>query len=87
VRHIGGLMPITAGQPSPAYDRSWDDIQEMLYEAELRQKDWIKAFYLAQDDKDKELMKDAARNKKALDGVIKTLQWTLGYPGVEHPLD
>jgi len=32
-------------------------------------------------------MKDAARNKKALDGVIKTLQWTLGYPGVVHPLD
>ncbi len=80
-------MPITAGQPSPTYDRSWADIQEMLYEAEQRQKQWIKAFYYAQSDGDKDLMKDAARNKKALDGVIKTLKWTLGYPGIEHPLD
>ena len=80
-------MSVTAGQPSPSYDRSWREIQEMLYEAEQRQKEWIKAFYLAQSDGDKDLMKDAARNKKALDGVIKTLQWTLGYPEIEHPLD
>ena len=36
---------------------------------------------------DREGMKDAARNHKALDGVVKTLQWTLGEEGVEHPLD
>ena len=29
----------------------------------------------------------AARNHKALDGVIKTLRWTLGEEGVDHPLD
>jgi len=33
------------------------------------------------------LMKDAARNKKALEGVIKTLRWTLGDKNVPHPLE
>jgi len=32
-------------------------------------------------------MKEAARNHKALDGVIKTLKWTLGEEGVSDPLD
>jgi hypothetical protein len=32
-------------------------------------------------------MKEAARNHKALDGVIKTFRWTLGEEGVDHPLD
>lgn len=31
-------------------------------------------------------MKEAARNHKALDGVVKTLRWVLGEEGVDHPL-
>ena len=38
-------------------------------------------------DGDRDGMKEAARNHKALDGVIKTLRWTLGEEGVDHPLD
>jgi hypothetical protein len=32
-------------------------------------------------------MKDAARNKKALEGVIKTLRWTLGDKNIKNPLN
>ena len=32
-------------------------------------------------DGDRDGMKEAARNHKALDGVIKTLRWTLGEEG------
>ena len=27
------------------------------------------------------------RNYKALEGVVKTLKWTLGEKGIEHPLE
>jgi hypothetical protein len=32
-------------------------------------------------------MMEAARNFKALDGVIKCLKWVLGEKGVNHPLE
>ena len=32
-------------------------------------------------------MKEAARNHKALEGVVKTLKWTLGEEGIDDPLD
>jgi len=32
-------------------------------------------------------MREAARNKKALEGVIKTLKWTLGEKGIKDPLN
>ena len=36
-----------------------------------------------QGEQGQEGMKEAARNHKALEGVIKTLRWTLGEVGVE----
>jgi hypothetical protein len=36
---------------------------------------------------DKESMKDAARNAKALEGVEKTLRWVLGESGIRDPLN
>ncbi len=36
---------------------------------------------------DKVAMKDSARNKKALEGVVKTLRWVLGDKNVMHPLE
>jgi hypothetical protein len=32
-------------------------------------------------------MKDAVRNYKALEGVIKTLKWTLGDVSIDTPLE
>lgn len=70
-----------------AYNRSWSEIEKMLGRAIDMQKKWRSAFETAQQFNDRGAMKDAARNSKALDGVIKTLRWTLSEEGIEHPLE
>ena len=76
----------TSQEPLRSYDRSWDEIEHMLNEAIRVQNGWIDTFFQAKKIGNKDTMKEAARNKKALEGVIKTLMWTLGEEGVEHPL-
>jgi len=58
----------------------------MLYEAVEVQNTWRYAYDSAKAAKSKTDMMDAARNHKALEGVIKTLRWTLEYAGVGSPL-
>tara|TARA_R110000744_G_scaffold99087_2_gene191418 strand:- start:97 stop:336 length:240 start_codon:yes stop_codon:yes gene_type:complete len=69
------------------YDRSWEQIESMLEKAETKQTKWIMDFHNARANNDKETMKECARNKKALEGVIKTLRWTLGDRKIQHPLN
>tara|TARA_R100000951_G_scaffold116598_2_gene129249 strand:- start:11057 stop:11296 length:240 start_codon:yes stop_codon:yes gene_type:complete len=69
-----------------SYDRSWVQIETMLIRAEKKQNDWIIKFHEAKELGDKETMKECARNKKALEGVVKTLRWTLGDRVIENPL-
>ena len=76
-----------SAEPVRSYDRSWGEIEEMLEKAVARREQWKKGFELCRRDGDRDGMKEAARNHKALDGVIKTLQWTLGEEGIDHPLD
>ena len=57
----------------------------MLDAAEAKQREWKEWFDRCRDAGDRDGMKDAARNHKALEGVIKTLRWTLGEVGVSHP--
>ena len=68
------------------YDRTWEEIESMLSSAEAAQRMWIDSYFNSKKLQDVEGQKDAARNKKALEGVIKTLQWVLGEEGVENPL-
>ena len=42
---------------------------------------------MCKSEKDKDGMKEAARNHKALEGVVKTLKWTLGEVGIDDPLN
>jgi ABC-type branched-subunit amino acid transport system substrate-binding protein len=69
------------------YERTWDEIEQMLTRAETKRNQWKKWFEACKSSGDREGMKEAARNHKALDGVIKTLRWTLGEVGVGDPLD
>ena len=65
--------------------RNREDIQLMLAEAIERRDAWKKYFHskkLSQKDN-----VEALRNYTALRGVVKTLQWVLLNPDVEHPLD
>ena len=72
--------------PERSYERTWEEIELMLEKAEDRIVQWKEWFEQCQRDRDRDGMKEAARNYKALEGVVKTLKWTLGEEGVGHPL-
>ena len=72
--------------PERTYERTWEEIEQMLTRAEVKRRQWKKWFDDCKSSGDREGMKEAARNHKALDGVIKTLRWTLGDVGVNDPL-
>lgn len=78
---------MTESVPERTYARTWDEIEEMLERADERRMEWKAWFETCKENKDKKGMKEAARNHKALEGVIKTLRWTLGEVGVDDPLD
>ena len=65
------------------YNRTWEDIETMLDKAEVVMNRHYSQYMTAQDKKKKMYH---ARNYKALQGVVKTLRWTLGDINVEHPL-
>lgn len=75
------------GAPYRSYERTWDEIEKMLGRAEVKRAEWKDWFKECRKNGDREGMKEAARNHKALDGVIKTLKWTLGEEGISDPLD
>jgi len=69
------------------YNRTWDEIESMLTDAQNERRQWQFRFDRAQKINDRQTMKDAARNAKALEGVVKTLKWTLGEQGIKDPLN
>ena len=69
-----------------AYSRSWEEIESMLNKAERQKNRWhIQYIQIKESGTRKEVMV-AARNYKALEGVVKTLRWVLGDMKVENPL-
>ena len=72
--------------PVRTYDKTWEDIEAMLERAEKKRREWRSWYEMCKKDGDKEGMKEAARNYKALEGVVKTLEWVLGQEGIEDPL-
>ena len=79
-------IPVRRG-PMRTYERTWEEIESMLAQAEVTRREWQMFYERAKRISNKQAMKDAARNCKALEGVIKTLKWTLGEAGIEHPLE
>ena len=73
--------------PSRSYDRSWDEIEEMLEIAEERIYEWQDWFETCREKGDREGMKEAARKYKSLQNVVKSLKWVLGEEGAENPVD
>ena len=67
------------------YDRTWEEIEAMLDKAErtLNHHQYEMNQYPVKSRK----WVAHARNFKALQGVVKTLRWTLGDKNVPHPLD
>lgn len=77
---------VTGRRSMRTYDRTWDEIDEMLEQARLKRREWTIHFERAKKINNAQAMKDAARNAKALEGVEKTLRWVMGEVGVDHPL-
>ena len=80
-------MALSDHQDSEAfsYTRSWEEIETMLDKAERKLN-----FHLLQINQYKPKSKkwvEHARNYKALEGVVKTLRWTLGDKNVAPPLE
>ena len=67
-----------------SYSRTWEEIEGMLDKAE-RMKNHHEIEMNDSTATRKQRM-FYARNFKALEGVIKTLRWTLGDKNITHPL-
>ena len=74
------------GTPVRSYDRTWEEIENMLNKAEAKRAEWKVWFEECRRNEDRDGMKEAARHHKALDGVAKTLKWALGEAGLSNPL-
>ena len=57
-----------------AYNKSWDSIETLLYDAEQQQQWLLAQMQTCQKHQRMKLM----RNYKGLEGVINGLRWTLG---------
>lgn len=68
-----------------SYERTWDEIESMLDKAE-RKLNFHELKMSQYRVKSKQLVFHA-RNFKALQGVVKTLRWTLGDKNIQHPLE
>ena len=68
-----------------SYERTWEEIELMLSKAE-RKKNYHHLQLSVYKPKSKEWV-EHARNFKALEGVVKTLRWSLGDKNVLHPLE
>ena len=65
--------------------RTRNELQLMLGDAIERRDKWLK--YWKSTKLSKKDNVEALRNYTALRGVVKTLQWVMLNPDVEHPLD
>ena len=63
--------------PHRTYERTWAEIESMLEQATEKMHQWKEWYDMCKSEDDKDGMKEAARNHKALQGVVKTLKWTL----------
>lgn len=68
-----------------SYSRNWEEIEAMLDKAE-RKLNHHQLKMTQSRPKSKEWAFHA-RNFKALQGVVKTLRWTLGDKNITHPLE
>ena len=78
------LMVTIPEEPSNPI-RSRNEVQNMLDEAIERRDAWYEYWDKTKLSKKENI--EALRNYTALRGVVKTLQWVMLNPNIEHPLD
>tara|TARA_R110002020_G_scaffold21782_10_gene73876 strand:+ start:3241 stop:3492 length:252 start_codon:yes stop_codon:yes gene_type:complete len=82
-----GLISDHHETPPFTYKRTWDEIEIMLDKAErVKNIHEVKMSEQRERGNSKRALHHA-KNVKALEGVVKTLRWTLGDKDITHPLD
>ena len=84
---MGSVMSDHQDSEAFTYERTWAEIERMLDAAERKMNFHHTKYLEYQESGDRKKTVFHARNYKALQGVVKTLRWTLGDKEVSHPLD
>ena len=69
--------------------RNTEEIKWMLTEAMQRRQEWKEWVESIKNEPGttRHQIAEAVRNYNAMNGVVKSLQWILEFPGIEHPLN
>jgi hypothetical protein len=69
--------------------RNTEEIKWMLTEAIQRRQEWKEWVESIKNEPGttRQQIAEAVRNYNAMNGVVKSLQWILEFPGIEHPLN
>ena len=69
--------------------RNTEEIKWMLTEAMQRRQEWKEWVESIKNEPGttRYQIAEAVRNYNAMNGVVKSLQWILEFPGIEHPLN
>ena len=71
----------------PTYDRTWLEIEELLYRAEIEMNSQRSKFHLRKINGSKEDKYRALMKYQRAKGIVDTLRWTLGERNQKSPLD
>lgn len=82
---INSKGTLTRREVMRTYDRTWVEIEDMLEDAKAKRAQWVRFYEHAKKTQDKDSMKDAARNAKALEGVEKLSDGCLVKAAFETP--
>ena len=71
----------------PTYQRTWNEIEELLYEAEIEMNSQRAKFHIRKSQGSKEGKYRALMKYQRAKGIVDTLRWTLGERGQKSPLE
>ena len=69
------------------YQRTWIEIEELLYEAEIEMNSQRAKFHIRKSQGSKEGKYRALMKYQRAKGIVDTLRWTLGERGQKSPLE
>ena len=71
----------------PTYHRTWFEIEELLYEAEIEMNSQRAKYHIRKAQGSKESKYRALMKYQRAKGIVDTLRWTLGERNQKYPLD
>ena len=71
----------------PTYQRTWIEIEELLYEAEIDMNSQRAKYHIRKAQGSKEIKYRALMKHQRAKGIVDTLRWTLGERNQKSPPD